>query len=269
MRETVLAPHHRATFDRARERVPAFAAHSSIVSVLAVLSDTSDERYAERDALTLALVCEQQREPSTLWTSALLIAYAPMLLRLRGGLVGNEVAADDLDMLVVEAFLEAVGRLHEPHRPGRTAIRLRRDVRRAVFRALNDERGRLDSAEPFDDELELDGLGAFATTKGGHEVDEDDREEMRRILFERAALHVSRERLELVAETYLRSEPLNAYVARTRSELDGAARLAEYERLKRDRLRTLKKLRVVFRGIDDDAGVRHVGCRLSAPASAG
>jgi hypothetical protein len=263
MRETVLSAHHRATFDRARERVSAFATHASIISVLAVLSDTSSERYAERDALTLALVCEQQRAPSPLWSSALLIAYSPMLLHLRGCLVGNELAADDLDMIVVEAFLDAVAQLQAPHRPGRTAIRLRRAVRRSVFRVLNDERARFDTADPFEDELELHGLGDFVASEGGHEPDEDDQEEMRRVLYERAGRHLSAERLELVAETYLRGEPLTAYVARTRADLDGAARSTEYERLKRDRLRSLKKLRVLLRGAERERVVG--GARALAP----
>jgi hypothetical protein len=264
MRETVLAPHHRSTFCRARERVPALAPYPSILPVLGVLLDESDERYAERDALTLALVLEQQREPSPLWTSALLIAYAPMLLRLRGLLVGRDVPADDLDMLVVEVFLEVVGNLREPHRPGRTAIRLRRAVRRALFRALDVERGRFDFTDPFDDELELGALGEFVASDGGNEVDDDEWEEMRRILFDRAAKHLSPERLELVARTCLRGEPLHEYLTRTRPELDAGSRVAEYERLKRERLRTLKKLRAVFRG----ARARGVGARVTAPSPA-
>jgi hypothetical protein len=264
MRGTVLAPHHRSTFDRARERVPAFASHPSILSVLAILLDESVERYAERDALTLALVREQQREPSPLWTSALLIAYAPMLLRLRGCLVGNDVPAGDLDMLVVEVFLEVVENLREPHRPGRTAMRLRRALRRALFRALDAERGRFDFVDPFDDDLELDGLGEFVPSDGGNDLDEDEWEEMRRILLERAATHISPDRLELVARTSLRGEPLHAYLARTRPELAGESRAAEYERLKRERLRTLKKVRVLFRG----ERAPGVGARVTALSSA-
>jgi hypothetical protein len=187
-----------------------------------------------------------------------------MLLRLRGGLVGNDVPAGDLDMLVVEVFLDVVENLREPHRPGRTAIRLRRALRRALFRALDAERGRFDFVDPFDDDLELDGLGEFVPSDGGNDLDEDEWEEMRRILLERAATHISPDRLELVARTSLRGEPLHAYLARTRPELAGESRAAEYERLKRERLRTLKKVRVLFRG----ERAPGVGARVTALSSA-
>lgn len=133
----MLAGSHGPTFDDGRTREPALAADPSILAVLAVLADASEATYPERDALTRALLAEQQRAPSKLWSAALLLAYAPMLTRLRRRLLSSAVDRDELDLLVIEAFLEAAqGYPLEHRRPGHTALYLRQDTQRAVFKLL-------------------------------------------------------------------------------------------------------------------------------------
>jgi hypothetical protein len=219
----------------------------SIATVLAVLADTSDERYAERDALALALIREQQRAPSGLWTSALLIAFTPMLLRLRGRIAGNVAQRDELDLLVVEVFLEVVQQYAAGRPAGRTALYLRQDSQRAVFRALNLEQARADANTEFVvDGMDLCVLGDHVASEIAPEAEEEDRQEMRMLLRERAALHVPVERLEILEATYVWRESLGELVARRHPELDARARHAVYERLKRERQRTIAKLRPLF-----------------------
>lgn len=253
LRETVLAHQYRSIYEQARLRVPALAAHASIATVLAVLAGTSDELYAERDELALALIREQQRAPSALWTSALLIAFTPMLLRLRGRISGNVVQRDDLDLLVVEVFLEVVQCYPVSRSAGRTALYLRQDSQRAVFRALNLEQARSDANTEFVvDAMDLCVLGDLVASEIAPEAEEEDRQEMRMLLRERAAFHVPVERLEILEATYVWRESLGELVARRHPELDARARHSVYERLKRERQRTVAKLRPLFFTADAD-----------------
>ena len=61
-------------FDEAKKRHPALAGHETPLSVLAVLGDESERRWAEREALTRTLETEEQARPHPLWGALLLAA---------------------------------------------------------------------------------------------------------------------------------------------------------------------------------------------------
>lgn len=253
LRETVLARQHWSVYEEARAHEPVLAAHTSIVSVLATLAGGGEAQYVERDALALALIRAQQRAPSALWTSALLIAFAPMLLRLRGRIAGNLGLREELDLLVVERFLEVVQEYPAHRRPGHTALLMRQETQRAVFQLLNRERARAEADTPFEvDLMDLRALGDLVASEVDPEAEEEDRHEMRLLLRERAALAVPSERLELIEATCFWGETIVAYATRRHPGLEGPARAALYERLKRERQRTVAKLRPLFRPAPDD-----------------
>jgi hypothetical protein len=247
LRDEVMSLKHEKTFEEARAREPTLAAHASILSVLAVMNDESERRYAEREALTRALVREQQERPGPFWAAVLLIAYAPMLLRLRGRICGDAFARDDLDQMALEAFLEAVGRFPLTARPTRVAMYLRQDTQRAVFRRLRaEQQARLRLTVLEEEALSAEEFDLFASGASEQPLDDDEREELVAMLVARVGDRVPPAKLEVVIATHLRGERLRDYVARRHGDLADDAREVVYQRLKRERLRTLDKLRPLF-----------------------
>lgn len=244
LRDEVMSIKHENTFEEARAREPTLAAHASILSILAVMNDESERRYAEREALTRALVREQQERPGPLWAGMLLIAYAPMLLRLRGRICGDAFGRDDLDQMAFEAFFEAVGRFPLDARPTRIAMYLRQDTQRAVFRRLRaEQKARLRLTVLEEEALAVEEFDLFASGANERALDDDEREELIELLVARVGDRIAPAKLEVVIATYLHGERLRDYVARHYGDLADDARELVYQRVKRERLRTLEKLR--------------------------
>ena len=64
------------------------------------MADDREHTYPERDGLTRALLSEHRASGEALWASVLLVAYYPMLSRLRHRLVSDAVPRDDPETLV-------------------------------------------------------------------------------------------------------------------------------------------------------------------------
>lgn len=247
LRDTALAKGHSALYDDARTRQPALAEHVSILSVLAVLAGTSEAQYPERDALTRALLAEQQRAPHQLWTSALMLAYTPMFTRLRGRLISSAVDHDELDMLVMEAFLEAVQSYPlAKRRPGHTALYLRQDTQRAVFKLLKLEHRRAEATGELGDEDEIVLLGDVVASEVDPEVEAAEHYEMAALLRARVGHAVSADALELIERTTIRGESLRDVVVAMHPGVTGDELEAAYQRAKRKRARALQRVREVF-----------------------
>jgi hypothetical protein len=248
LRDEVTSARHAGIFEEARSREPALVPHGTILSALAALADDSERHYAERDAVTRALLAEHQRSPRAFWHAALLLAYAPMLMRLRGRLIGATFTADDLDQLVLESFLRVVSRFPLERRPTRVAMHLRQDTQRAVFRSLCREQDyqkqllELEEMASRDDDFEV-----FVPDPGDGTLLEDEREELARLLVALGAGTVPEKLLQIVIATELGDERVGTYVKRTHPALEGAAIEAVYQRVKRQRLRTLERLRPVLK----------------------
>jgi hypothetical protein len=97
--------------------------------VVRALRSTSSLKPSERYALIAALVAEHQKRPHPLWTMILLLAFAPMIQRLRAGL--GRAKDEERDQRAIFAFLEALKTL-EPA-GSYVAIALRRATRKALF----------------------------------------------------------------------------------------------------------------------------------------
>ena len=146
----VLSKRHVPAFDRARGRHDALAAHHTITSVLGTLGDERRDGYAERDALTRALIAEQQWSPSSFWSAALLLAYYPMLSRLRHRIYGDAIPAGDLDQIVITMFLTVVTEFPLDKKRDRTAMHLRQRTERRVFRLVREDQRRQEFMRPAD-----------------------------------------------------------------------------------------------------------------------
>ena len=242
LRGEVRSARSSAIFRAAVERQPSFSAFEDVAALLAALADTRDSTYPERDALTRALLAEHASSKASLWSSILVIAYYPMLSRLRHRIIGDAISPDDLDQLVLIAFMTAVNELSACPPPDRTAMRLRQRTERQVFAAIRRERAEqhlpldLDDLVPSPDAEQL-GLQ--------DNVAEHDRVAFAAAeLVERAARTVSAGGLNLVVATLLQREPLRAYVSRC-FPIEDARRERAYQRLKRQRTRALQRLRAM------------------------
>lgn len=142
LRHEVSSRKHQTIFEDARSREPALSRHHTPLE--AVDGDEagdgntkrSPESYAQRDDLVRALMRSHHTQPHPLFTSMLILAYLPMLSRLRRRILGHQFLADDLDQMVVHAFLETIADRNLAEKPDRTSLRLRQATERRVFKQL-------------------------------------------------------------------------------------------------------------------------------------
>jgi hypothetical protein len=244
LRVEALSPRHQAVFAAARAQQSVFARHATLESVLTTLADAREETYPEREALTRALVAEMQASSSPAWTAALATAYSPMLRRLRRRLLANTLPREDLDQLVLSTFL-SVTRAFPLSRWGDwTAVRLRQQTAREVFRYLRKER-----AEQHETYTQAQLAEWLPDARSATPVESPRRPSVRPSFVKRDAVlvHLARATLprsdvDVLMATVVRREKLRAYVRRL---VDGDTSEAErtYQRLKRQRTRLLQRLR--------------------------
>ena len=80
----------------AQKRHPVLNRVATIHAVLAILGDTNSKALRYKDILTRALIAEHKRNPGAFWTATLLLAYSPMLNRLRGRIYGDALFTESL-----------------------------------------------------------------------------------------------------------------------------------------------------------------------------
>lgn len=243
-RETFEAIHHEVrtgspAFDRAKERRPCLAKHPTIDSVLAVMDDESPSGWNEREALTRALVAEHQASSRPFWAAVLLLAFYPMLCRLRHRIWGESLDRDDLDQLVISSFLQTVATFPLARVSDRTALRLRQQTARRVFAVVREEQrahrfqaGLVEFEEPH-----------FAPFDEEHPAPASEAKEVVARLVVLAERHLPDRNLDLVAATVFGQEQLRHYATRVNT---GEPHERVYQRLKRRRSRVLRRLKALY-----------------------
>lgn len=257
MRREVRSVSNFQRFDQARTRHPALADHETVMSVLAMLNDESRERQGHRNMITRALVREQQEHPHPFWSSVLLVAYFPMLSRLRGRIYGDALCANDLDQLVITAFLEIVQGFPVEHRKDWISVRLRQATQRRVFRKLRHEQRELERICPTEPGVLL-GWEQELLDQQRHRAWPDTRPPKKRppepkecaelvdFLVEQVGDAIRADKLEPVIATLIRGQRLRAYVDQVYPDLEPSERQRAYERIKRRHSRTMARLREVL-----------------------
>lgn len=233
---------HATTFFARARFAPALAEHPGIESVLEVLDDTEPTTFAAREgilrALLLAHRASEGAEPT--WAGILLVAFAPMLSALRRRLRGDAFTADELDGLVLEGFIDALERCPADARV--VSRRLHLDTQRFVMRALVSEQRRIVEQWRLEDRARAEeGFVAFEWRTTPAELDDEERAELEELLRTLVADAVAEPRLELVIATRIWDRPLSDVVP-----ANAASPARDYQRLKRERSRTLAQLRALF-----------------------
>lgn len=234
-----------AAFEAGRSKHLVLAAHPDFAAVLEALADQREASYPARDVLTNALLEMHRTTKSSLWSSALAVAFFPMLSRLRHRIVGDAVPRDELDQLVLASFWAALAEVPVHGRGSdRLPMRLRQRTQRLVFQSLRRERDQ--QHESLDEDVRYEDVERAKAARLEQSVCED-RVDLARLL-ERAAMDgVPRASLEVLTATALRSELLRNYVARVGPPDDGE-RERLYARLKRQRSRVMQRLRTLATG---------------------
>ncbi len=217
-------PRNHVSFAETRARRPELSPFETVGDIQSALDSSSSLTTNARRSLVAALVEEAQTGTSALWSSVLVLAFAPMMHRLRSH-IGRPFDAD-LDSAVLVAFLSAVRTV----RPGPfTSLALRWATEKAVLNGCRADR-QLGPMAPFDDETY--DPKKFRETESSNTFDE-----VLRVLEKEGAAEI----LDVLIATRGRDESLRAYVARTCA--NPRARGARYEHLCRARLRLEREIR--------------------------
>ena len=260
LRAEVRSPKHRALFEEARLRHAALGRHSAVAPLLAVLADNDCASYAEKEALTRAVIAEQQARPNSFWAALLLVAYYPMLSRLRHRIYGQAVAAEDLDQLVVASFLGVVANYPLDPPLDRTPMRLRQRTERQVFRVVCAEQDELRNYRSGPPEELADGEHArwpgirhSGAPAPSNPIDAADAVIL---LVEHAGPLLDGEMFDLMTATLICGRRIKHYLRHRLQNLDRCERRRFYQRIKRRHSRALARIR---------PALEHLRCPCGGP----
>ncbi len=246
IRRDVLSAKYAHRFAQGAGRHASLADHEDVASLLAKLEDLESTSIDKKSEIARALISEYQTTKSSFWSSLLICGYYPMLAHLRGRLQSNSYNADDLDQIVLAAFLEVVAEYPLERGWLRTAWRLRKLTEQYVFRGeLHKERLEQKSRQRFAQLVllidDMDDTLMDYTLAKSILVDKDV-DEIADLFVELAEGVVASDNLDLVIATVLKGEALYDYIAR-----HGYHRHRQiYDRLRKRRQRTLEKLKKHF-----------------------
>jgi hypothetical protein len=215
---------HATVYAEGRRRHRALASFDSPAAVLAAVSSSSPLTVEERDVIYVALLAELRLTKHTLWQSLLLVAFEPMLARVRARLGRPE--SEDLDERVFLAFLEAAQSLSIPSHAARV---LRLALERKVYGERKSERAEPEADEFIDDTYVADPFAVTAREQAAAR-------EVVRILEAEGG----DEFRDLMLATRATEDTLRAYVQKAYADPE---REGAYRRLVRARSRLEKKIR--------------------------
>lgn len=121
-----------AWFAALRERRTGFGGQASLADLIAFLSTSSKSTFAERESLLWDLVEEYQETNNEFPLFLLFVAYAPLLLRIRRRLISTRTPQDELDQIVITAFMMVLRR-RSTKRCAMMPLHLRQRTERIVF----------------------------------------------------------------------------------------------------------------------------------------
>jgi hypothetical protein len=250
LRGEVLSESHAELFNQARDRHEVLAQHSTIASVLGILDDERRAAYTEKEALTRALIVELQQSDSSFWPALLLLAYYPMLSRLRHRIYGDSIQRSDLDQIVIAEFLAVAADFPLDTKRDRIALRLRQRTERRVFRNLREEQTLQDVVLLVSPrELQRFGTTEWPTTPSNvHPEPQTPKNAATAVamLVEYGGDILDGECFELVTVTSICGRRIREYLLRVAPDLEEKDHIREYQRIKRRHSRAIARLRPVL-----------------------
>jgi hypothetical protein len=235
IRKSLLRASKVRTFVELATRHRPLAPYESPTAVVAALAPSSLLTVEERDAILVALLAELHLTKHALLQSILVLAFEPLIVRVRARLGHPKVVrfgrsmTDDLDQRVLLAFLEAA---HAAHVTSHAARMLRLGLERRIAIGQGKEREAPETGEFDDDKYVADpfeiSTGEKATAC-----------EVVRIIEAEGGEDLC----EMMLATRGNRESLRAYVARAYPELGEEERNTAYRRLAEAATKMEQKLR--------------------------
>lgn len=237
-------------FDDARGDHAALRTFRGPLAVVDFLHHGEPRFAAARSDVTRALIALAQERRSSLWNGLLLRAFFPALLRIRRGIGPNAgVTPADVDLLVLESFLEIAATLPLTTQGRLAVINLVLGTRKAIFRHLRAEALHAAPLLQVDfPDMRAYALSAEHVLRLGHVQRLLDPEHV--IAWVRAltvSAGASEEDLNLLLGTHAAGVPLVTYVRRLHPAASLHELLRHIERCRRRRSRLLARLRDAIR----------------------
>ena len=211
LKAEIASPRYRPGWETAQLRHPVLRRIADIHTVLKILGDLKKADLRHKDIITRAIISEHKAHPGPFWTAVLLLAYSPMLGGLRGRIFGDAFDREDLDQLVVDAFLSVVRGFPLIEKRSRTFLHLKQFTSSQVFRIIRSrqneikEQQRLINLAQKLDEFDL--FGEVETIES-----DVDRDEMAELLWAVSAGREPFDNVQLVVDTVIYRKKLTDYV---------------------------------------------------------
>lgn len=248
-----------ALFEDAKEHYPGLRCYATIADALTVILARNEVRWHRKELLIRIILWELRRRPHELWSSLLMLAAYPMLIRIYARIQGRALLRDELTHVIVETFLATARSLPLEQLRDRTFLRLRQATQRRLFTLLRDhERALLTERCAtaafltwWFDERAAAGEGSCWPETAAEQAPRQDFElataqAQVAFLVENALGVLNSNKLELVIATLVRGERLTSFVDRVYPDLPSQERGRMYQTLKRRHSRALEDLRVAL-----------------------
>jgi hypothetical protein len=235
LKQSLSTPSNLRVFAETAPRHAALAGYASPRAVLDALGPASALTICERDAILVAILDEVRATKASLWQAVVVVAFEPMLVRIRTRLGQPKVTrfgrseSDDLDQRVLLAILEAASAKRVTSHAARV---LRLGVMERVFGEEEAEREAFGPDEFDDDTYEVDPLAVTTRDKAAAN------EVLRIVEVEGGA-----ELRDMMVATRAHGEPLRDYVTRVYADRGLTERRTIERRLAADADRIERKLR--------------------------
>lgn len=265
-------------FQSIKSSHPVLAEHATVMSVLAILNDERPQAWQEKEAIIATIIAENQRRPDKFWGTLMVVVFYPMLSRLRHRIIGDAMAGDDLDQLVLSVFLDVFNSFPLDTKRDRFCMHLRQMTERRVFRKLrnvqNDQEQvrnpdpveylRLENdwanhAGMLQNEDEFPQVWPETRPTPSEPLTQNEQARLVAFLVDKVADDIDGDRLDLVISTQIYGERLSDIVRRKFPDLSTGDRKRIYQRVKRRHSRTLEKLRELL---------NYLHCPQTAPTDA-
>ena len=249
IRHEAMSPKHLPLFDAARKRHAALERYGSVVTVVGLLGNQDPAQIDRKAGLFRAFIIEQQAQPSPLWTSLSLLACFPFLARLRARIVADDMPPDELDQLVMMAFVDVVATFPTKRHTDLPFLRVRRETEHKVFRQIAQRRREL-SMEQLTDPSALECLGEpplwHETEEDGKRREASESDEIAAavsLLVEHGSDVLDANNFELVTSTPLCGRTIRSYVQSQTSDLSADEVTRLRDNAKRRHSRAIARLR--------------------------
>ncbi|MGO8992423.1 MAG: hypothetical protein ACLQVI_03785 [Polyangiaceae bacterium] len=228
------------TYSQARSRHRALQPYESIGALVAVTARGSSIFAIDREAILAAIVAELQLSPERLWQPLLLVAFTPMLIRIRASL--GRPGSEDLDQSVLLAFLEAA---RSPVCRSYVARNLRLLTQARLFAERRREHRAVELLV-FDEEThpcDLFGEDAAGSTCEARSAPKAHHQAAAAELVRIIEAEGGEELRELLLTTYGDDDSVREFVDRAYADSDDVVRARASKRLRRARKQVFAKLR--------------------------